>query len=150
MARNLFDHIKGVTKDKKKWDTLSAEDQKTWSNFIVSRWFSMEMELVEVINEFQKYSNGILTPKDYYNLLFAALPKTSFFLKYTKKKNKIEIDQQFIDLFCQHFQLGKKVIYEYITDLNKQNSDILISILESYGTKKEDIEKFKKQLKTIK
>jgi hypothetical protein len=28
--------------------------------------------------------------------------------------------------------------------------NILISILESYGTKKEDIEKFKKQLKTIK
>ena len=28
MARNLFDHIKGVTKEKKKWDTLSEEDQK--------------------------------------------------------------------------------------------------------------------------
>lgn len=150
MAKNLFDHIKGVSKDKIRWDKLSAEDQKTWNNFIVSRWFSMEMELVEAINEFQKYSNGILTSKDYYNLLFDALPKTSFFLKYTKKKNKIEIDQQFIDLFCQHFQLGKKVIYEYITDLNKFNSNELISILESYGTKKEDIEKFKKQLKTLK
>ena len=150
MAKNLFDHIKGVSKDKIKWDKLSTEDQKTWNNFIVSRWFSMEIELVEAINEFQKYSNGILTSKDYYNLLFDALPKTSFFLKYTKKKNKIEIDQQFIDLFCQHFQLGKKVIYEYITDLNKQKPDELISILESYGTKKEDIEKFKKQMKTIK
>lgn len=150
MARNLFDHIKGVTKEKKKWDTLSEEDQKTWNNFIVSRWFSMEMELVEVINEFQKYSNGILTSKDYYNLLFDALPKTSFFLKYTKKKTKIDIDPEFIEIFRQHFQVGKKVIYEYIIDLNKSNPDELISILESYGTKKEEIEKFKKQLKTLK
>lgn len=150
MAKNLFDHIKGVSKDKIRWDKLSAEDQKTWNNFIVSRWFSMEMELVEAINEFQKYSNGILTSKDYYNLLFDALPKTSFFLKYTKKKNKIEIDQEFIQMFCEHFQLGKKVIYEYITDLNKSNPDELISILQSYGTKKEEIEKFKKQLKTLK
>ncbi len=150
MARNLFDHIKGVTKEKKKWDTLSEEDQKTWNNFIVSRWFSMEMELVEAINEFQKYSNGILTSKDYYNLLFDALPKTSFFLKYTKKKTKIDIDPEFIEIFRQHFQVGKKVIYEYIIDLNKSNPDELISILESYGTKKEEIEKFKKQLKTLK
>lgn len=150
MARNLFDHIKGVSKDKIKWNTLSEEDQKTWNNFIVSRWFSMDMGLVEAINEFQKYSNGILTSKDYYNLLFDALPKTSFYLKYTKKKNKIEIDQEFIQMFCGYFQLGKKVIYEYITDLNKSNPDELISILESYGTRKEDIEKFKKQLKTLK
>ena len=106
MAKNLFDHIKGVSKDKIKWDKLSAEDQKTWNNFIVSRWFSMEMELVEVINEFQKYSNGILTSKDYYNLLFDALPKTSFFLKYTKKKTKIDIDPEFIEIFRQHFQVG--------------------------------------------
>jgi hypothetical protein len=150
MARNLFDHIKGVTKEKKKWETLSAEDQKTWNNFIVSRWFSMEIDLVEAVNDFQKYSNGILTSKDYYNLLFDALPKTSFFLKYTKKKGKIEIDQEFVDIFCKHFQLGKKIIYEYIVDLSKINPNELVSVLESYGTKKEDIEKFKKQIKTIK
>ena len=150
MAKNLFDHIKGVSKDKIKWDKLSAEDQKTWNNFIVSRWFSMEMELVEAINEFQKYSNGILTSKDYYNLLFDALPKTSFFLKYTKKKTKIEIDGEFVEIFRQHFQVGKKLIYEYIVDLVRINPNELVSILESYGTKKEDIEKFKKQMKTIK
>lgn len=150
MAKNLFDHIKGVSKDKVKWESLSAEDQKTWNNFIITRWFSMEMELVDVINEFQKYSNGILTPKDYYKLLFDFLPKSSFFLKYTKKKTKIDIDQEFVDILRQHFQVGKKLIYEYIIDLVRINPNELISILESYGTKKEDIEKFKKQIKTLK
>jgi hypothetical protein len=34
--------------------------------------------------------------------------------------------------------------------LSKTNPDELIGILEAYGTKKEDVEKFKKQLKTLK
>lgn len=149
MARNLFDHIKGVTKEKKKWSSLTEEDQKSWNNFIVSRWFSMEIELVEAVNDFQQYSNGILTSKDYYNLLFDALPKSSFYLKYVKRKNKIELDQEFVELFCGHFQLGRNLIYEYIRDLKNINPDELISILESYGTKEEDIKRFKKQLESI-
>jgi hypothetical protein len=150
MARNLFEHIKGVTKDKTKWETLAEEDQKTWNNFIITRWFSMEMELTDAMNDFQRYSNGILTSKDYYKLLYDALPKTSFFLKYIKRKSKIEIDQEFVDVFTNHFQIGRKVIYEYIVDLNKTNPNELVSILEMYGTKKEEIEKFKKQMKTLK
>jgi hypothetical protein len=149
MAKSLFDLIKGVTKDKIKWEALSPEDQKVWNNYIITRWFSMEMELTDAVNDFQKYSNGILTSKDYYKLLYDILPKTTFYLKYTKKKKKIDIDPQFVDLFCQHYQLGKKVIFEYIADLSKVNPNELVSVLESYGTKKEDIEKFKKQIKTL-
>lgn len=150
MARNLFDHIKGVTKEKKKWNTLTVEDQKTWNNFILSRWFSMEMELTEAINDFQKYSNGILSSKDYYNLLLDALPKSSFFLKYVKKKAKVDIEQKLFDIFTTHFQVGKQLVYEYIDDLNRINPNELVSILESYGVKKEEIEQFKKQIKSIK
>lgn len=150
MARNLFDLIKCVSKEKIKWEKLPEEDQKVWNNFIITRWFSMEMELTDAVNDFQKYSNGILTSKDYYKLLHDILPKTNFFLKYVKKKKKVEIDSEFVDVFCQHYQLGKKVIYEYIVDLVKINPDELVSVLESYGTKKEDVEKFKKQLKTLK
>lgn len=149
MARNLFDHIKGVTKEKVKWESLPDEDKKSWNNFIVSRWFSMEMDLIETINYFQQFSNGILTSKDYYNLLYHSLPKTSFFLKYTKKRNKIEMDQKFLELFCSYFELGKQNIYEYIGLLKKKNPDELVNILKSYGTREEDIELFLKQLKNV-
>ena len=150
MAKNLFDLIKCVTKNKTKWETLTDEDQKAWSNFMITRWFSMEMELTDAMNDFQKYSNGILTSKDYYKLLHDGLPKTNFYLKYVKKSGKIDIDQEFVQLLSHHFQVGKKIVYEYIIDLNKTNPSELISILESYGTKKEQVEKFKKQLKTLK
>ena len=150
MARNLFDLIKAVTKEKVKWESLAPEEQKTWNNFIVSRWFSMEMDLVEVINDFQKYSNGILSSKDYYKLLYSAIPKVSFFLKYVKKSKKIEMNQKFIDVFCQHFQVGKTEVYEYITILKEKNPNEMIEILQSYGTTKEDMKQFEKELKTIK
>jgi len=150
MARNLFDLIKAVSKEKVKWESLEPEDQKAWNNFLISRWFSMEMDLVEAINDFQKYSNGILTSKDYYKLLYDVLPKVSFFLKYVKKKKKIELDSKFIDVFCQHFQLGKLQTFEYITILQQQNPDELVEILKSYGSTKEELKQFEKQIKTIK
>lgn len=117
---------------------------------MIARFFSMESELVEIINEFQTYSNGLLTPKDYYKLLSDTLPKHSFFLKYIKSRNRIEIEQEIVDVFCKHFELGKNEVYGYIQYLKKNNPDELISILKRFGTKEEDIKTFEKQLKNVK
>lgn len=149
MAKNLFDHIKGVTKDKVKAESLTEEDWKSWSNFMVGRWFSMEPELTEAMNDFQQYYNGVLSSEDFYKLLFHSLPKSSFYLKYIKRKTKIELEPQFVEILCRHFELGKAVIFEYIKDLKKLNENELVSIIESYGTPKEDVAKFKKQLSQI-
>jgi hypothetical protein len=150
MAKSLFDHIKGVTFRKTKWEELSEEDTKTWSNYMIARFFSMEPEFVELINEFQTYSNGVLTSKDYYKLLLDVLPKGSFFLKYIKSKNRMEIEPEIISTFCNHFELGKNEVYGYITYLKKENPDELIDILKKYGTSESDIKKFEKQLKNVK
>lgn len=150
MPRNLFDHIKGVTKDKVKWDSLTTEDQKTFNNFLISRWFSMDMDLVEIINELQKYSNGILQPQDYYKLLYDILPQTFIYLKYIKRKNKTEVDPEFMDLFCKHYETNRRTVYDYMKIIMKSGSNELIEVLQLYGTPVKDIEKFKKQLKTVK
>jgi len=78
MAKNLFDHIKGVTFRKTKWEDLSDEDKSSWNNYMINRFFSMEVELTELINEVQKYSSGILTSEFYYKLLHDVLPKQYF------------------------------------------------------------------------
>jgi hypothetical protein len=149
-AKNIFDHLKGVTLRKTKWESLSEEDKKSWNNYMISRFFSMEMELTDVINEFQKYSNGILSSEDYYKLLSDALPKHSFFLKYVKAKNRVDIDAELITLFCNHFQLGKNEVFEYIRFLKRENPIELTNILKKYGTKEDVIKDFEKKLKTIK
>jgi len=150
MANSLFDHIKGVTFRKTKWEDLSEEDKKSWSNYMIARFFSMESEFVEIINEFQTYSNGILSSKDYYKLLYDVLPKKSFFLKYIKAKNKVDIEQELTSVFCNHYELGKNEVYGYIKYLAKENPDELTDILKQYGTPEADIKKFEKQLKTVK
>lgn len=150
MAKSLFDHIKGVTFRKTKWEELSDEDTKSWSNYMIARFFSMEPEFVEVINEFQTYSNGILSSKDYYKLLHDVLPKKSFFLKYIKSKHKMEIEQEILSTFCSHFELGKNDVFEYIRFLKQNNPDELTEILKQYGTPEADITKFEKQLKNVK
>ena len=150
MAKSLFDHIKGVTFRKTKWEELSEEDTKSWSNYMIARFFSMEPEFVEAINEFQTYSNGILSSKDYYKLLLDILPKKSIFLKYIKSKHKMEIESEILSTFCNHFELGRNEVYEYIRFLKENNQDELIDILKKYGTPEADITKFEKQLKNIK
>lgn len=117
---------------------------------MIARFFSMEPEFVEVINEFQTYSNGILSSKEYYKLLHDVLPKKSFFLKYIKAKNKVEIEPELLSVFCSHYELGRNEVYGYIKYLLKENSDELIDILKKYGTPEADIKKFEKQLKNVK
>jgi hypothetical protein len=150
MSKNLFDHIKGVTLRKVKWEDLSEEDIKSWNNYMITKFFSMEIELVEVMNDIQKYTNGILTPKDYYKLLYDLLPKHSFFLKYVKSKTRVDIDMEFINVFCKHYELGKNEVYRYIKMLKNTNPNELVEVLKRYGLKENDIELFEKQLKNVK
>lgn len=147
MSKSLFDHIKGVTYRKTKWEDLSEEDKKSWSNYMITRFFSMEMELVELMNDVQKYTNGILSSKDYYKLLYDMLPKHSFFLKYVKSKHRVEIEPEILKIFCNHFELGKSEVYGYINYLKQNNSEELTNILKMYGVKDSDIESFQKKIR---
>ena len=47
--RSLFDHIREVTAVQKVdyFDTLSVDDRKSWSNYMVNRFLSMKIEWVE-------------------------------------------------------------------------------------------------------
>jgi hypothetical protein len=147
MSKNIFDHIKGVTFKKTKWDELSDEDVKSWSNYMISRFFSMEMDFVDVINYFQQYTNGVLSSKHYYTLLLHSLPKKSYYLKYVKSKNKIDISMDMMHIFCKHYELGRSEVYQYVKLLVEKNPKELINILKKYGIDDDQISVFKKQLK---
>ena len=49
-------------------------DKKTFSPFIVNRWLSMNLNLIELVNELQKHI-GQLKPRDVYKLYFDVLPQ---------------------------------------------------------------------------
>ena len=111
--KSLFDHINQIkkTQNPKYWDTLSKEDKKTWSNYMVHKFLSMNMNLVDIINELQKYN---LEPKDLYKLYTNLLPKDNRFYKYVKGRNEMQHPQWLINLIATHMKNSKKEAYDAV------------------------------------
>ena len=51
MAKGLFDHIKAITQyqDPKYFDKLDDEDLKSWSNYMIHRFLSMNPDWIDLI-----------------------------------------------------------------------------------------------------
>ena len=105
--KNLFQHLSQVTtrQNPDYWNTLSEEDKKTWSNYMIHRFLSMKMEWVEVVNELQKYK---LQSKDLYKLYINVLPKGKQFLKYTKRRNQMDYPNWLINIVANHEECSKR------------------------------------------
>jgi len=47
-ARNIFEHISGITDKKTPWDVLSDADKKSFTPYIINRWLSMNIDFIEL------------------------------------------------------------------------------------------------------
>lgn len=100
-AKNIFDLMTDLTYNKVKWVNQSDSDRKEFTPFMINRFFSMNMELVEIVNYIQQYTNGQLTPKETYNVYLDILPKKKMFSKYISGgKNKSKYHQELISKLC--------------------------------------------------
>ena len=140
--KSLFDHIKEITSVQKSdyWETISDEDKKTWSNYMVHRFLSMKMEWVELVNELQKYN---LKPKDLYKLYTNVLPKGKQWLRYTKGRNQMEHPQWLINLVAVHMKSSKKEAYDAVEMYMLTEGGMLElgEICRKYGVEPKKIEK---------
>ena len=111
--RGLFDHIREVTAVQKVdyFDTLSVDDRKSWSNYMVNRFLSMKMEWVELVNELQKYK---LEPKELYKLYINILPKGKQWLKYTKGRNDMNYPNWLVNIVSNDMEVSKQEAKEAI------------------------------------
>ena len=85
--KGVFDYLKQITKFQKKgfWESLSDEDKKGWSTFLVNRFLSMRSDFLPIVNEVQKYS---LKPELIYKTYMDIIPKGNYYLRYIKGKKK--------------------------------------------------------------
>ena len=111
--RSLFDHIREVTAVQKVdyFDTLSVDDKKSWSNYMVNRFLSMKMEWFELVNELQKYK---LEPKELYKLYINILPKGKQWLKYTKGRNDMNYPNWLINIVANDMEVSKQEAKEAV------------------------------------
>ena len=133
--RVLFDHIKWITEKQTKdyWDTLNDTERKRWSNYMINRFLSMKMDWISFVNEVQQYN---LKPKDLYRLYIDILPKGKQWLKYTKRRKKMNYPNWLLEVMIKDFKISisearSHLDILYMTEQGKQE---VREILMKYGT----------------
>ena len=111
--KTLFDHINQITKvqNPNYWEEISVEDKKSWSNYMINRFLSMNPDWIELINELQKHN---LKPKELYKLYINVLPKSKRWLKYIKGKNDMDYPEWLINIMRNNDESSRKEAIEAI------------------------------------
>lgn len=149
MAKTLFDHLNAITRDQdpKYFDNLSEEDKKTWSNYMVHRFLSMNFDFVDIVAEFQPLTQT-MEPKLFYLLMIGIIPKGKYYLRYVKGKSEENADEKIVELLQIEYNCSKSTAIDYYNILiNIKEGDEYITYLKNkYG--KIETEKPKKSSKT--
>lgn len=150
-TKTLFDHINAITQiqDKKYFDKLTDADKKTWSNYMINRFLSMNEDWVEIIADLDKYTVGNqLDPKIMYALYIDIFPKQKVYLKYIKPNIKVPYKKELISAVREHFQVSSKEAIEHLNIfyLSEEKRNQLKRIIIMYSkTEKEALEMMKLQ-----
>jgi len=134
----IIDWMNQLLIHKKSWEEHSETDRKTFSPFIINRWLSMDIDFIEIVNYFQKYSIGQLKPKEVYKWYCDVLPKGKRYNKYIKGNKLKKYDEWLTKLLCNHFECSKLQVIEYLELIDNQE---LKDILEMYGIDKKQMKK---------
>ena len=143
-AATIFDFINGITHQKKEWKNWSDHDQKQFSPFIVNRFLSMRMELTDIVNELQRYTIGLLSPRDTYRLYHEILPAGKSYAKYIKGKKSDKFETDLVSQVAEHYQVSMAEATDYVELMDR---DSCIFLLQRYGYSEKDIKKLTKGLK---
>ena len=141
-TKSLFDHITHITQRQTKnyFEDINDADRKTWSNYMVNRFLSMNSNWTDFVNEIQKYK---LKPKDLYRLYIEILPKSKQWLRYTKGKKTMKYQRWLLEIVAKYYESSISEAYDYLEIYysSEQGKADLKSILQKYGVEPKEIKK---------
>ena len=145
-AKGLFDHIKAITNEQNPnyWETLEESDRKTWSNYMIIRYMTMNPDWVELIAEVQPYLQEA-PPKAVYKCLIGLLPKSRAFLKYMKAASSEKYEDWLVKLVAKFYEVSETEAEDYLKILygSKSGKEHIKEIAENFGTDPKIITKLK-------
>lgn len=149
MSRSLFDHIKAITseQDPNYFDKLGDDDLKTWSNFMINRFLSMNPDWIELVSTILPFTQT-MDPKDVYKLYINIIPKGKYYLNYVKGKKSAEYEDFIVELVKKEYSCSEKQAEDYLDILysTKEGREHIKYVCEKYGTEKKLISKLKLKL----
>ncbi len=140
-AKTLFDHLSGIREKKISWDSLSEMDKKSFTPFVINRWLSMDLDLLTIVNELQKYTIGTLTSKDVYKLYHDFLPKQKSYDKYIKSKKEGKYNKKLLEHLSQWYKVSQREVIDYLEILSNEE---IITTLTKFGIEKKEAKKLLK------
>lgn len=140
----IFDHLSHITEKKTPWDKLSEADQKSFSPYLINRWLSMNMDLIEIVDMFQQYTIGELDRKHVYQLYQELLPKRKMYTKYIKAKDSDKYNKELLEFVAKHYQISIREATEYVAMMLDIDKELVIDILRKYGKTDKEIKSLMK------
>lgn len=140
----IFDHLSHITEKKTPWDKLSEADQKSFSPYLINRWLSMNMDLIEIVDMFQQYTIGELDRKHVYQLYQELLPKRKMYNKYIKAKDSDKYNKELLEFVAKHYQISIREATEYVAMMLDIDKELVIDILRKYGKTDKEIKSLMK------
>lgn len=147
MAKSIFDHLKAITKDKIQWDSLSEEDKKSWDDYMITRWLSMNPNYLGFVNDLQMIRQNGIDSKMYYNMLINALPKSYVYVKYIKKPRTYENKKELLGFLSSVYNVSKRECLDYMELFHTLDmKDDFEYLMQIHGIQDEDKKKLRKEM----
>jgi len=104
----------------------------------------MNMDFIEIVNEFQKYTIGQITPQETYKIYYDFLPKQKQFNKYIKGKKTDEYNKELVEFISNHYMISNRESKQCIDFWKGVDKQGLIDILKRYGKTETEIKQWLK------
>jgi hypothetical protein len=131
-VKGLFDHIDAIYTNQTPnyYTALSDADKKSYNNYMVNRFLSMNPHQLPFVNELQKYT---LTPELHYAFFSRIIPRGKQFNKYIKSKKESSYESWLIELVANHYNVSKAEALDYLDIYYEHNRGELRLLCEMYG-----------------
>ncbi len=142
MAKTLFEHINAIYQDQRKdyFQKLDDGEKRTYSNYMVNRFLSMNIHQLPLVNEIQKYN----LPPDIHYLFFATtIPRGKQYNKYVKAAKETKYEEWLVILVAKHYCVSQDEAIGYLDIYYDTNKDALRELCENYGVDKKQLKKAK-------
>ena len=137
----LFDFLKEITGNKKKWSSFSEEDQKQFNPYMVHRYISMYEPYIEVANVAQLLPQN--DKEKIYQFYCTMIPKNNVWLKYVKGSRK-KTNETILKYVSEYYTISLGEAEDYLPILKKEGVEY---ILEKSGVNEKEIKKLLKEIK---